>query len=50
MFDFECCSIDCLELLRKQRQASDNERDKQRDSQLPRQGAFTLSSGGGAAY
>jgi len=46
MFDFECCSNTCIEPLRKQYQAEELEKQKERDEKRPRTGAFGLGGSG----
>lgn len=50
MFDFECCSNECMEPFHKQQQAELKAREDERDSKRSRDGAFNMCDGGGNAY
>lgn len=45
-YEFECCSIRCLNPLRQQRQSEQRRLEEERDAKRSRHGAFTLHGGG----
>ena len=46
IYSYYCCSIKCLEPLRKQRQDEQRKIQEERDSKHSHHGAFTLGGGG----